>query len=159
MSLFPLELLSIISNHFPFKSITAAESSTSSVRLGPRPLSPSEWELSEINYGETVFIASPLWGRGGSCGEQPSDTLSHSPALIVQKMWFVPPLYFPGKRGCSCGWVGALVAWAALLFNLLDSALVWLSLKNVISYRWNRSSECCLYLFYCTWIWTNRTCT
>lgn len=42
MSLFPLELLGIISNHFPFKSITAVESSTSSVALGPRPLSPSE---------------------------------------------------------------------------------------------------------------------
>lgn len=42
MSLFPLELLSVISNHFPFKSITAAESSTSSVTLGLHPLSPSE---------------------------------------------------------------------------------------------------------------------
>lgn len=42
MSLFPSELLGIASNHFPFTSITAAESSTSSVTLGPRPLPPSE---------------------------------------------------------------------------------------------------------------------
>lgn len=72
-------------------------------------------QLSEINYRETVFIASPLWGRRLPRREQPSDTLSLSPALIVQKMWFVPLLYFPGKRGV-CKRARAPVAWTHLLF-------------------------------------------
>lgn len=51
----------------------------------------------------------------GSCREQVSDTLSHSPALIVQKMWFVPQLHFLGKVVFAVG--GVTVAWIALLFN------------------------------------------
>lgn len=51
----------------------------------------------------------------GSCREQVSDTLSRSPALIVQKMWFVPQLHFLGKVVFTVG--GVPVAWIALLFN------------------------------------------
>lgn len=50
-----------------------------------------------------------------SRGEQGSDTLSRNPALIVQKMWFVPQLHFLGKVVFTAG--GAPVAWIALLFN------------------------------------------
>lgn len=50
-----------------------------------------------------------------SCGEHGSDTLSHSPALIVQKMWFVPQLHFLGKVVFTVG--GVPVSWIALLFN------------------------------------------
>lgn len=84
----------------------------------------TEWELSETNYRETIFITLLLRqgkrGDGpadllGSRWEQASDTLSHSPALIVQKMWFVPRLYFLGKVVFTVG--GVPVAWIASLFN------------------------------------------
>lgn len=51
----------------------------------------------------------------GSCREQGSDTLSHSPALIVQKMWFVPQPHFLGKVVFTVR--GVPVAWIALLFS------------------------------------------
>lgn len=51
----------------------------------------------------------------GSCREPGSDTLSHSPALIVQKMWFVPQLYFQGKVVFTVG--GVPVTWIAPLSN------------------------------------------
>lgn len=82
----------------------------------------TEWKLSETNYRETIFITLPLQGRGdgpadslGSCREQGSDTLSHSPALIVQKMWFVPQPHFLGKVVFTVR--GVPVAWIALLFS------------------------------------------
>lgn len=51
----------------------------------------------------------------GSCREPGSDTLSHSPALIVQKMWFVLQLHFLGKVVFTVG--GVPVTWIALLFS------------------------------------------
>lgn len=51
----------------------------------------------------------------GSCREQGSDTLSRSPALIVQKMWFVPQLHFLGKVVFTVG--GVPDAWIDVIFN------------------------------------------
>lgn len=89
----------------------------------PRP-SLAERELSETNYGETILITLLLQRGEGTglltpaappLGARPWYTYSHSPALIVQKMWFVPWLFFLGKVVFAVGGVPA--AWIASLFS------------------------------------------
>lgn len=125
-----MQQLNVTHRRSPFKEVLrwrcrgAEQSGLLSAAASASASSLAEWELSETNYRETIFITL-LLRRGkrgdgpadllGSCWEQASDTLSHSPALIVQKMWFVPRLYFLGKVVFTVG--GVPVAWIASLFN------------------------------------------